>query len=94
MHLIEPSDLAAALAAPETCRVVVVDCRHDLSRPDWGRQQFAADHIPGAVFAHLDHDLSGPVTAQSGRHPLPDPVQLTAFLGAAGIDARYSRRGL
>lgn len=86
MHLIEPAEVAARIAAPET-RTVVIDCRHDLSRPQWGREQFAAAHIPGAVFAHLDHDLSGPVTAQSGRHPLPDPAALAAFLGAAGVDA-------
>ena len=86
MHLIEPAELAARLAAPET-RTVVFDCRHDLSRPQWGREEFAAAHIPGAVFAHLDHDLSSPVTAHSGRHPLPDRDALAAFLGAAGVDA-------
>lgn len=68
-------------------RTVIVDCRHDLLRPEWGQQEFAAGHIPGAVFAHLDRDLSSPVTAQSGRHPLPDPGALAAFLGTAGIDA-------
>jgi thiosulfate/3-mercaptopyruvate sulfurtransferase len=88
LHLIEPLELAAALAAASTSHpVVVVDCRHDLLRPDWGAREFAAAHIPSAVFAQLDHDLSGPVTPQSGRHPLPDPAVLAAFLGAAGIDA-------
>jgi thiosulfate/3-mercaptopyruvate sulfurtransferase len=88
LHLIEPVELAATLATASTSRpVVVVDCRHDLLRPDWGAWEFAAEHLPGAVFAHLDHDLSGPVTPQSGRHPLPDPAALAAFLGAAGIDA-------
>jgi thiosulfate/3-mercaptopyruvate sulfurtransferase len=87
LHLIEAVDLSAALAAAYPSQVVVVDCRHDLSRPDWGRQEFAAAHIPGAVFADLDRDLSSAVTPRSGRHPLPDPRDLTAFLGAAGIDA-------
>jgi thiosulfate/3-mercaptopyruvate sulfurtransferase len=87
LHLFEPSALAAELAAPGIRQTVVVDCRHDLSRPDWGRQEFAAGHIPGAVFAHLDRDLSGPVTPLSGRHPLPERAALAAFLGAAGIDA-------
>jgi thiosulfate/3-mercaptopyruvate sulfurtransferase len=87
LHLIEPSELAAVLAAPGVSHTVVIDCRHDLLRPDWGRQEFGAAHIPGAVFAHLDRDLSGPVTPQSGRHPLPDHAALAAFLGAAGIDA-------
>jgi thiosulfate/3-mercaptopyruvate sulfurtransferase len=86
LHLIEPAEVAARLAVPAT-RTVVFDCRHDLSRPDWGREEFAAAHIPGAVFAHLDHDLSGPATPQSGRHPLPDPAVLASFLGASGVDA-------
>ncbi len=38
------------------------------------------------MFAHLDQDLSGPVTPQSGRHPLPSAAALVAFLGAAGVD--------
>jgi thiosulfate/3-mercaptopyruvate sulfurtransferase len=87
LHLIEPVELAAALAAPGTAPPVVVDCRHDLSRPDWGRREFAAAHIPGAVFADLDRDLSAAVTAQSGRHPLPDALRLAEFLGAAGVAA-------
>jgi thiosulfate/3-mercaptopyruvate sulfurtransferase len=88
LHLIEAAQLAQALAASGAAPPpVIVDCRHDLARPDWGRQEFAAAHIPGAVFAHLDHDLSGTVTPQSGRHPLPEPATLAAFLGAAGIDA-------
>ena|SRR5580692_474286 len=86
LHLIEPAQLAAALAAPGM-PPVVVDCRHDLLRPNWGRQEFAAAHLPTAVFADLDHDLSAAVTAQSGRHPLPDPQRLADFLGAAGVDA-------
>ncbi len=85
-HLIEAADLAAALARGGAA-VVVVDCRHDLAHPEWGRAQFAAAHIPGALFAHLDEDLSGPVTPQSGRHPLPSPSRLAQFLGAAGVDA-------
>jgi thiosulfate/3-mercaptopyruvate sulfurtransferase len=85
LPLIEPAQVAARLAVPEA-RTVVFDCRHDLLRADWGRQEFAGAHIPGAVFAHLDHDLSGPVTPHSGRHPLPDPAALAGFLGAAGVD--------
>jgi thiosulfate/3-mercaptopyruvate sulfurtransferase len=34
----------------------------------------------------LDEDLSGPITPQSGRHPLPDPAVLAKTLGAWGID--------
>ncbi|HTY92926.1 MAG TPA: sulfurtransferase [Steroidobacteraceae bacterium] len=87
LHLIESAQLADALATARGRRPVIVDCRHDLSRPDWGVEQFALGHVPGAVFAHLDRDLSGPVTPLSGRHPLPDRAALAAYLGAAGIDA-------
>ncbi len=88
LDLVEAAPLARRLRDRATpVPLVIFDCRHDLARPDWGRQEFAAAHIPGAAFAHLDHDLSGPVTPHSGRHPLPDPAQLAAFLGAAGVDA-------
>ena len=50
----------------------VFDCRYDLARPDWGESQYRASHIPGAVFAHLDRDLSAPKTGKNGRHPRPD----------------------
>ena len=82
--LIEPAELAAHLADPDWA---VVDCRFDLARPEWGAQAFAAGHIPGAMYAHLDHDLSGTVTAASGRHPLPWPAALTATLGRFGVGA-------
>ena len=87
LHLIQAAQLAPRLRDGAGAPLVILDCRHELARPDWGRREFAAAHIPGAVFADLDRDLSSPVTAQSGRHPLPDPATLAAFLGAAGVDA-------
>jgi len=64
----------------------IIDCRHDLLRPDAGRQAYADGHIAGAVFAHLDRDLSGPKTPGSGRHPLPDPSSLVECFQRWGID--------
>jgi len=81
--LITPAALATHLAARDW---VIIDCRFDLARPDWGAQAFAAGHIPRALYAHLDRDLSGPVTPQSGRHPLPAVATLAASLGRFGID--------
>lgn len=50
----------------------IIDCRHDLSDTEAGRRAYSNAHIPGAVFAHLDEDLSGPIIPGStGRHPLP-----------------------
>jgi thiosulfate/3-mercaptopyruvate sulfurtransferase len=83
--LIEPRELAALADADPS--VAIVDCRHDLARPDWGSEAFAVSHIPAAVFAHLDRDLSGPVTTESGRHPLPHPDRLAATFGRWGIGA-------
>jgi thiosulfate/3-mercaptopyruvate sulfurtransferase len=67
-------------------RWVVVDCRFVLTDPDAGQRAYAAGHIPGARYAHLDNDLSSPVTPASGRHPLPYPQVLAEKLGRWGID--------
>jgi thiosulfate/3-mercaptopyruvate sulfurtransferase len=64
---------------------VVFDCRHDLARPDLGAEQYAAGHLPGARFLHLDQDLSAPMNGRNGRHPLPAPEALAVKLGAAGV---------
>jgi thiosulfate/3-mercaptopyruvate sulfurtransferase len=80
--LIDTATLAAHLNDPQW---VVLDCRHDLARPAWGRAEYAESHIHGARFIHLDEDLSSPLTGRNGRHPLPDPQVLAAKLGALGI---------
>jgi thiosulfate/3-mercaptopyruvate sulfurtransferase len=74
--------LGALLGDPS---LVILDCRHDLAQPSWGEQQYRQGHIPGATFAHLDRDLSGPKTADSGRHPLPDPAALVERLRNWGV---------
>ena len=50
------------------------DCRHDLFKPELGEAQYREAHLPGALFAHLERDLSGPKTGTNGRHPLPEPA--------------------
>jgi len=65
---------------------VIVDCRFSLGDRHAGAQAYAAAHIPGAVFADLELDLSGPVIpGKTGRHPLPDPGLLADKLGRWGI---------
>jgi thiosulfate/3-mercaptopyruvate sulfurtransferase len=66
---------------------VLLDCRHDLADPQAGRRAFAQGHLPGARHVDLATDLSGPVTATSGRHPLPDRAALAVRLGALGVTA-------
>jgi thiosulfate/3-mercaptopyruvate sulfurtransferase len=65
----------------------VLDCRAALQDRTFGRRAYAEGHIPGAAFADLDADLSGPVApGRTGRHPLPDRDRLAAAFGRWGID--------
>src|SRR5512138_1609422 len=63
----------------------VVDCRFDLANENWGREQYAAGHVPGAVYASLNDDLSGPRTGTNGRHPMPPDDALVAVIDRLGI---------
>jgi thiosulfate/3-mercaptopyruvate sulfurtransferase len=66
-------------------RWVVVDCRFQLADESWGQHEYLAAHIPGAVYAHLNKDLSAPLTGTNGRHPLPDPQSLVQTFIRLGI---------
>jgi thiosulfate/3-mercaptopyruvate sulfurtransferase len=81
--LVDAATLEAHLDDPQW---IVCDCRHDLMDYESGRRAYAAGHIPGARFVHLDEDLSGPRTGHNGRHPLPHPLTFALRLGALGID--------
>lgn len=63
----------------------LVDCRFDLTQTERGREAYGQDHIPGAVYAHLDEDLAGPVSRSSGRHPLPSVGAFAGTLASWGI---------
>lgn len=67
----------------------IVDCRFDLMDAAAGEKAYLASHIPGAVYVHLDRDLSGPKspTGAGGRHPLPSPEHMIRIFGRLGIDA-------
>jgi thiosulfate/3-mercaptopyruvate sulfurtransferase len=64
---------------------VVVDCRFELANENWGRDQYAAGHVAGAVYASLNDDLSAPRTGTNGRHPLPADAALVALFERLGI---------
>lgn len=64
----------------------IVDCRTDLTNPSLGRGAYLQEHIPGAVHAELDTDLSAPRTGRNGRHPLPSPQDLASVFSRWGID--------
>ncbi|MGB9991471.1 sulfurtransferase [Massilia sp. SM-13] len=69
---------------------VILDCRHDLMNPAYGRDAFAAGHIQNAQFASIDDDLSGARQGGDGefrgRHPLPDRAALLETLRRFGIN--------
>ena len=82
-------------------RHMVFDCSFELMKPEAGPQHYADAHLPGAVYAHLDRDLSakhgapgagGMVVAQEadapasgGRHPLPNREKFAIWLSSVGF---------
>lgn len=80
-----PQDLAAHESANNT---VVVDCRFNLADTQAGLQAWQQGHIPGAVYAHLDRDLSGVKTGSNGRHPLPAADAFLRTLSKWGIHSQ------
>jgi len=69
---------------------LIVDCRHDLVNLAAGRAAHAAGHIPHAVFADVETDLSGAKRgadgAFRGRHPLPDKAAFVELLRSWGVN--------
>lgn len=84
-HIITPAQLLQLRTHSPT--TLVFDCRHDLAKPDWGRAQYDAAHLPQAHFACLDRNLSGNKTGHNGRHPLPNRDALIQWLVNMGADA-------
>ena len=82
--ILSPSDLFSQLGNSDW---IIVDCRFELLEPEWAYQDYLKEHIPGAVFADLNHDLAGPITATSGRHPLPAEEAFRQTASRLGIDA-------
>ncbi len=84
--VLAPQDLLPLLNDPG---VRLVDCRFSLAAPDAGPSAYRASHLPGAVYLHLEKDLSGPVGPHGGRHPLPDPARLAARLSELGVGREH-----
>jgi thiosulfate/3-mercaptopyruvate sulfurtransferase len=80
--LISAADLRDLVGKPD---VAVIDCRFDLMNPEGGRRAYLEGHIPGARYADLNRDLSGPITATSGRHPLPSSGDFAGTLARLSI---------
>ena len=83
--LITPSQLAKHLGDPDWA---IVDCRFSLADTEWGQRDYLQAHIPGAVYAHLNDDLSAEVIpGVTGRHPLPSVEAAAKTFGEWGIGA-------
>ena len=83
-RLLTAQQLAERLSTPD---LRILDCRFALDNPAVGRSRYAEGHIPGARFADLEQDLSGPVVkGATGRHPLPDPARLQERLREWGVN--------
>lgn len=80
--LISKDDLTNNLDNPD---FVIFDCRFDLADTSKGEEAYQKSHIPGAFYAHLDNQLSSPITSITGRHPLPDPRKLAQWLASCGL---------
>jgi thiosulfate/3-mercaptopyruvate sulfurtransferase len=67
--------------------VTVFDCRFSLMDHDAGRQAYTAAHIPGALFADMEADLSAShIPGVTGRHPLPSKQDWIARAGSWGLE--------
>lgn len=88
MHttLISAPALQVLLQKPD--QVFVFDCSFDLADAQAGVRQFQQEHLPGAVHADLDKNLSDkqqPEGLSAGRHPLPDKARFAAWLADMGL---------
>lgn len=79
---------ARTLAALPASEVLIVDCRFELSDPGKGEREFLEAHVPGAVYASLDRDLSDLSKPKLGRHPLPDEQAFSRTLSRWGWGPR------
>lgn len=63
----------------------IVDCRFQLGNPGKGKVLFEESHIEGAIYLHLEEDLSGKIEEHGGRHPLPNLDDFVEVLEKSGI---------
>ena len=80
---------------------MLFDCSFDLMNPSAGEAAYRESHVPGAVYVHLDRDLSDKSGGgvNGGRHPLPSREKFAAWLGSIGFSNEmqavvYDRQGV
>jgi thiosulfate/3-mercaptopyruvate sulfurtransferase len=80
--LVDAESLAERLGSDD---LRIFDCRFALIDTAAGEAAWRESHLPGAHYAHLDRDLSGPHHAGAGRHPWPDADAFCGWLGRCGV---------
>lgn len=89
MH--QPAPLISAaearrLSAEPSHAIRFIDCQFALQEPEAGHAAYLAGHLPGALYAHLDRDLSNPLkSVRHGRHPLPEADRFERTVRRWGI---------
>ena len=83
--LVQPETLAIGLGRGD---LAIVDCRFSLLDPAAGEQAYLTSHLPGAVYAHLERDLSDMDRHGEGRHPWPSAAAFSERLSRWGVDPR------
>lgn len=85
--LVDAETLASHLhdADPKQAGLRIFDCRFALNDTTAGERAWAEAHLPGARYAHLDRDLSGPHAPGAGRHPWPSAQAFSDWLGRNGV---------
>ena len=61
-----------------------VDTRFSLKDATEGQRKFDGNHVVGAIYWNLEHDLSD-MTKMAGRHPLPEKEALTRLFRDSGL---------
>ena len=64
---------------------LVLDASFELGNVAAGVAAYAAGHVPGSRYVHLDRDLCAEKTGRNGRHPLPDRAAFARTAGALGV---------
>jgi thiosulfate/3-mercaptopyruvate sulfurtransferase len=89
LRILLMATFSAPIVPPEAVRslvpsVRVLDCR---TGPG-ARERYEAEHLHGALFCDLEHDLAAHTddASRGGRHPLPDVEAWSRTLGRWGID--------
>ena len=81
-NLIDSAKLLTIIGEPTT---LVFDCRHELTNPEYGITNYQTGHLPNAVFACMEKNLSRKPDGTNGRHPLPSIHLFSDWLSECGV---------